>query len=807
MNTRSRKKQKINNLQNINQFDIENILRILPTLTDKNEIIKYTRYNDPQTNLKTLDKVINSKNIDAINIILDKDPDILFDLDRSFRPPLIKYVIEENIEIIELLLKKNSSKRHIHIRDFGGKTALMHSMYCKSDDICKLLLKFDSTQEHLEIKDIDNRTVLFYAVLEKKFDRIKLLLNINESLIFIKNKDSTDQNVIDLCNSTNFTEGSNIIKLFENEFMHKFKFNRYLTNNRNKNNEIIQIINDIKLILSENSDLDILLKLKKLNFDYIFNSEENRTKLIIRKVHMNFLYIYNLILSDINRNEINNINLYNCRLASFILYNHRNFGGGPLAEYFNLIQETLKSIGNYRILKLKKKNTELKQKNNYNAKISNIIKTKINNVIEKELKVITEEMDFIIENNKDIPKNLFENGIEPKVFWNIIHISNYNIFNYDNEFNTITNDTNINITPEILYALSNLPENFLLPDDPKFIQKFCFYLLINIFECKKKNKTQFEENQTQFEENDILISLINSFLEKDSNELEKAKKQLKLLTDKENKNTNDNSKINILKNVIKEYNVSLNTYCNNELITNNKFTDFYKSIVFSNTKVLQLLEITKLIILNLDIEPIQNTNEGSNFIIELYKNYIQTKNITDSDILNLFNKFVDALEILFNKTNYKIIQDFLKLITGLSNKPRDLKLLIGYFDKHDRLFVIHTCFNRIDLNLLVFFNTENINTNIINPTNDMKRNLNQYYIYLKETLQLKELNNQELAQKLGLLLFNNDYFLENSSKNNAQIKNMETQNMNQIGGHNKTYNIEIVLLTIIIITSSLLSMF
>ena len=649
----------------------------------------------------------------------------------------LMYCIENNnLEGVLNLLLISNSKEYINTPDSLGSTTLMYCAKTSNYQIMEILLSIDNSSTFIRKQDLNGFTALMYC---KDIECIKLLLQNDPTSAHISIQNNLYQTVSDI-----FSNNNEILQLFTN-VMSKDPPSKTINTTNNLTQFYSYLGNfDTTIIKNILNDDDVLSKIKKLD---IFNAPTKIKHIKRIKLQDNRKSNLDYIIQLINANK----GFY---ISSLVMASHTVFGGGPLKEFFFSIQQELKLIGSYRLLKKKRKDTNQPDM----------------------LKIIDNDLQIIRKQAVNIPIQLLENGIETQLFWNIIHLSDINVFNYNGE--NVSNDTAIIIDNEILYSLKKIPHDLFIYTDPNLLKKFCYFLLINGIKCFK-------------DDNKIGIHLLNLFLDRNSssdNTLAKYERQLKEI------NPSNVNSVQLMQNAIKQYQ---NSYSDHELLhSDNPSTNFFNDCIVSTDCDMRLREITKLIYYNFEINPLTIDAQGASYIISKLQESVETRNISNQSIKDLYIRFINSLQLLFQK-DYNIVAEYLKLITGNANKPDKLTIIIAdlnnAYNADNVSYAIHTCFNSIDIDILMFFDTTNFDTKKLKTlSQDIKSDLIKYYYYIIDTLKLKPLTELQLAQKIGLVLFYNDYFTTTTMSG---------------GGSNKQNNYYYIILVLILIVVLLILKF
>ncbi len=694
----------------------------------------------------TLSYIINWV-IEIVILILNYNPtlDYILKQDDNGNTALMLSILYNNFELFEILLKKYKNPSSIRIKNNKGETALIIAIKNNAKKFAEKLLLLDPTKEHIELTDIEGKTAMNYNrddFIEKLFYNISnniyktpLLPNYSS---YISIKDSNLKEIIELTIKDNA-----------------------------KNNQIRNTI-DLQMMFIRN--------LKKLTDTIDNNLDFNYTNL---QINIYTIDKETVIFNNCLKILINLIN-NSTDLFRILLSNHTGFGGGQLKEFFYKIQEELKLIGYYKILCKK-----IKYKRSLNE-------TNIDSIT--KLKDMEEEKKQILSDFSDIEEVI--ELLDNKIFWYIIHLSNFNNNNYTQylPYNRYKNDTSIILDPYIFYAMKDLPKIFQIDDmiDEKINEdfnniliNFVFLLLINIFNCKKNENTQI------FDKNDTLLDLLNIY----------SNRYYKLSND----TLNNNTKI-YMKNTMQ----SLEDNCEHLFLSKDS-RNFVISIINSDINTNEyIMEILKIIKYNINFDLILNDTSGIKKIIELInESKKELPNYTFTD------EFSNALTSIFNENN-EYIGKFIRLITGTSNSPLKIEVILDKLNPmktrtqeiYFKEFSIQTCFNQIHLSIDFFYDIpiyDETSKNLLNKLYDLysdtsTRNIQTVLDFLDNNF--TKLSQDDLAKKITekMLLPELNTYIHGG--NNSKKKIIKKKNMNKVYNSNILIN-NLVLGLIVLVTSFL----
>ncbi len=153
------------------------------------------------TQVKNIFDIARKGNLQEIEEIYKKNPDVINSIDEKKSSPLILACYRGNTDVALFLADKvkdvnynsgmgtalmaavmsgNSAivekliqvKANLNLMDQGGKTALIYATFFNKNDLANLLLKAGADRN---IKDIDDRTAFDYATFNKNTELIILL--------------------------------------------------------------------------------------------------------------------------------------------------------------------------------------------------------------------------------------------------------------------------------------------------------------------------------------------------------------------------------------------------------------------------------------------------------------------------------------------------------------------------------------------------------------------------------------------------------------------------------------------------------
>ncbi|WP_218599617.1 ankyrin repeat domain-containing protein [Polaribacter sp. NJDZ03] len=153
--------------------------------------------------LNTFFEAIQSANIDVIETLLKRFPELANRLDKRGFTPLVFATYFNKIEIAEALINK---KANVNYSDAKGNTALLGVAFKGNTDIAALLLKNNA---NINVQNNLGYTPLIFATMYNQPKMVAFLLKQNADLSL---KDKENKSALDIAKSKGFTE---IISLLE----------------------------------------------------------------------------------------------------------------------------------------------------------------------------------------------------------------------------------------------------------------------------------------------------------------------------------------------------------------------------------------------------------------------------------------------------------------------------------------------------------------------------------------------------------------------------------------------------------------
>ena len=782
------KSMKLNSLTN--QQNNLNPLQFIstPNLEDfKKENNLKGKNNENQRNLNINNEINNN------NLNISENELFNFELDQSTTSIITNQSVSHQLQIENSPKKNNKNKDNLidhnffHSVDIGEKAQNLNNNY-SSNDILKFKEIIKTLGEKLKNEYLINKEQNNYIEILKHTINNYLLKNENSKIINLdKASKELNKNQIDILTELTSVKTENE-KIKKQQVMQQILYDdikNEITNLTKENNNLEA---SYEKVIKENKSLKNIKEELSHNYDMLLSESEEIKNTLLK---------YEEEFTNCQKNNSDYIRLKSVNSELSANYEKQKNALMNLQNDFNTVNKSNNELKKYNE-KLEKENQQLKKdlflKSNELENISN----KMNNNI-KDFKenndVLIKEKNEMINNMKDIENKNVElckikenQKIEIDSLNKIINDKNNEILKYMNEIQYLKNN---NVYNNINNACYNNKE--------KLSSEINLDLIINNIqnELKEKNKL-IEDLKTQnaklIKENDYREELIQEYIKKENSKKKDINNDDKIYSEKIDK-------LNI---IIKQKELEIYSYKNNEK-SYNKIADLsFKSIKEFASKIKNYDEFRVNSPENQNYEMSDN-NENNLFIKPLkefvfkmneynednknFNNYYNGNNIALIEKIKKINTFTNLMpieiDILYNKI--KTVQQENKVLLNIKNKSKNINT--NRTIKNTEEEEIHN-FNITDDNN----NLSLISSSKDNIINNNQRNLSildndNYFENLKRYVDNNN-NNNKINIDNGTITIDANY-LENKAKNIENIKskisirnNILQTNYNYLGNIN-----------------------
>ena len=757
-----------------------------PNLEDFKKENKLKGNNNENLRNLNINNEINNNNLNISDNELFN-----FELDQSTTSIITNQSVSHQFPI-ENSPKKNSKNKDnlidhnfFHSVDIGEKAQNLNNNY-SSNDILKYKEMIKTLGEKLKNEYLINKEQNNYIEILKHTINNYLLKNENSKIINLdKASKELNKNQIDILTELTSAKTENE-KIKKQQVMQQILYDdikNEITNLTKENNNLKA---SYEKVIKENKSLKNIKEELSHNYDMLLSESEEIKNTLLK---------YEEEFTNCQKNNSDYIRLKSVNSELSANYEKQKNALMNLQNDFNTVNKSNNELKKYNE-KLEKENQQLKKdlflKSNELENISN----KMNNNI-KDFKenndVLIKEKNEMINNMKDIENKNVElckikenQKIEIDSLNKIINDKNNEILKYMNEIQYLKNN---NVYNNINNACYNNKE--------KLSSEINLDLIINNIqnELKEKNKL-IEDLKTQnaklIKENDYREELIQEYIKKENSKKKDINNDDKIYSEKIDK-------LNI---IIKQKELEIYSYKNNEK-SYNKIADLsFKSIKEFASKIKNYDEFRVNSPENQNYEMSDN-NENNLFIKPLkefvfkmneynednknFNNYYNGNNIPLIEKIKKINTFTNLMpieiDILYSKI--KTIQQENKVLLNIKNKSKNINT--NKTIKNTEEEEIHN-FNITD---------DNNNLSLISSSKDNIINNNQSNLsildndnYFENLKRYVDNNNNKINIDNGTITIDANY-LENKAKNIENIKskisirnNILQTNYNYLGNIN-----------------------
>ena len=757
-----------------------------PNLEDfKKENNLKGKNNENQRNLNINNEINNN------NLNISENELFNFELDQSTTSIITNQSVSHQLQIENSPKKNNKNKDNLidhnffHSVDIGEKAQNLNNNY-SSNDILKYKEIIKTLGEKLKNEYLINKEQNNYIEILKHTINNYLLKNENSKIINLdKASKELNKNQIDILTELTSAKTENE-KIKKQQVMQQILYDdikNEITNLTKENNNLKA---SYEKVIKENKSLKNIKEELSHNYDMLLSESEEIKNTLLK---------YEEEFTNCQKNNSDYIRLKSVNSELSANYEKQKNALMNLQNDFNTVNKSNNELKKYNE-KLEKENQQLKKdlflKSNELENISN----KMNNNI-KDFKenndVLIKEKNEMINNMKDIENKNVElckikenQKIEIDSLNKIINDKNNEILKYMNEIQYLKNN---NVYNNINNACYNNKE--------KLSSEINLDLIINNIqnELKEKNKL-IEDLKTQnaklIKENDYREELIQEYIKKENSKKKDINNDDKIYSEKIDK-------LNI---IIKQKELEIYSYKNNEK-SYNKIADLsFKSIKEFASKIKNYDEFRVNSPENQNYEMSDN-NENNLFIKPLkefvfkmneynednknFNNYYNGNNIPLIEKIKKINTFTNLMpieiDILYSKI--KTVQQENKVLLNIKNKSKNINT--NKTIKNTEEEEIHN-FNITD---------DNNNLSLISSSKDNIINNNQSNLsildndnYFENLKRYVDNNNNKINIDNGTITIDANY-LENKAKNIENIKskisirnNILQTNYNYLGNIN-----------------------
>ena len=757
-----------------------------PNLEDfKKENNLKGKNNENQRNLNINNEINNN------NLNISENELFNFELDQSTTSIITNQSVSHQLQIENSPKKNNKNKDNLidhnffHSVDIGEKAQNLNNNY-SSNDILKYKEIIKTLGEKLKNEYLINKEQNNYIEILKHTINNYLLKNENSKIINLdKASKELNKNQIDILTELTSAKTENE-KIKKQQVMQQILYDdikNEITNLTKENNNLKA---SYEKVIKENKSLKNIKEELSHNYDMLLSESEEIKNTLLK---------YEEEFTNCQKNNSDYIRLKSVNSELSANYEKQKNALMNLQNDFNTVNKSNNELKKYNE-KLEKENQQLKKdlflKSNELENISN----KMNNNI-KDFKenndVLIKEKNEMINNMKDIENKNVElckikenQKIEIDSLNKIINDKNNEILKYMNEIQYLKNN---NVYNNINNACYNNKE--------KLSSEINLDLIINNIqnELKEKNKL-IEDLKTQnaklIKENDYREELIQEYIKKENSKKKDINNDDKIYSEKIDK-------LNI---IIKQKELEIYSYKNNEK-SYNKIADLsFKSIKEFASKIKNYDEFRVNSPENQNYKMSDN-NENNLFIKPLkefvfkmneynednknFNNYYNGNNIPLIEKIKKINTFINLMpieiDILYSKI--KTVQQENKVLLNIKNKSKNINT--NKTIKNTEEEEIHN-FNITD---------DNNNLSLISSSKDNIINNNQSNLsildndnYFENLKRYVDNNNNKINIDNGTITIDANY-LENKAKNIENIKskisirnNILQTNYNYLGNIN-----------------------
>ena len=757
-----------------------------PNLEDfKKENNLKGKNNENQRNLNINNEINNN------NLNISENELFNFELDQSTTSIITNQSVSHQLQIENSPKKNNKNKDNLidhnffHSVDIGEKAQNLNNNY-SSNDILKFKEIIKTLGEKLKNEYLINKEQNNYIEILKHTINNYLLKNENSKIINLdKASKELNKNQIDILTELTSVKTENE-KIKKQQVMQQILYDdikNEITNLTKENNNLKA---SYEKVIKENKSLKNIKEELSHNYDMLLSESEEIKNTLLK---------YEEEFTNCQKNNSDYIRLKSVNSELSANYEKQKNALMNLQNDFNTVNKSNNELKKYNE-KLEKENQQLKKdlflKSNELENISN----KMNNNI-KDFKenndVLIKEKNEMINNMKDIENKNVElckikenQKIEIDSLNKIINDKNNEILKYMNEIQYLKNN---NVYNNINNACYNNKE--------KLSSEINLDLIINNIqnELKEKNKL-IEDLKTQnaklIKENDYREELIQEYIKKENSKKKDINNDDKIYSEKIDK-------LNI---IIKQKELEIYSYKNNEK-SYNKIADLsFKSIKEFASKIKNYDEFRVNSPENQNYKMSDN-NENNLFIKPLkefvfkmneynednknFNNYYNGNNIPLIEKIKKINTFTNLMpieiDILYSKI--KTVQQENKVLLNIKNKSKNINT--NRTIKNTEEEEIHN-FNITD---------DNNNLSLISSSKDNIINNNQSNLsildndnYFENLKRYVDNNNNKINIDNGTITIDANY-LENKAKNIENIKskisirnNILQTNYNYLGNIN-----------------------